>query len=387
MNSGLPSALIIGINHFVAKELAQRLVDKDIRVVGVGDYVSALNDLKNFEWASSLDEINGNFSYVFDFCGDKKDWEKIETEKFVLVSVNNKSRSLILDTEVENWSVDWRIIEATGVYGAGMGENDFLSKVIKQAVQNKNLELPSPKNTIRLLAIADLVEAILRSTFLSGTEREKFLVLGREIDFENLAKILMDKAKMTRFKVSEKEEVINQGDGERAKETERKLRWQASIEFDKGVEETLQYFFSKMDEENRMKKKIKSLPADSYAILAGKHLNGQEKEDKKNRMYDVAIEEDDYDQINPFIKKREPLEEVDQESEVIPKIIDFTVKPEKYDNEEKVKVEEKIEAKSEPEENEYIEDESDELFEVPKNDQKIEPKKVEEEKTIQADQV
>ena len=156
MNQGLPSALIIGIDHFVAKNLAQELVNKDIRVVGVGGYVPGLSDLTNFEWAGELGEVEGHFSYVFDFCGDKKDWEKVEAEKYVLVSVNDKSRSMLLNNEVESWSVDWRIVETEGVYGVGMGEDSFLSQTIRLAVQNKNLELPSPKKTIRLLAIAGL---------------------------------------------------------------------------------------------------------------------------------------------------------------------------------------------------------------------------------------
>lgn len=112
MNSGLPSALIIGIDHFVAKKLAQKLVEKDIRIVGVGEYVSALNDLKNFEWTNNLNEIDGSFNYVFDFCGDRKDWEQVEGEKFVLISINSNSRSLILNSDVDEWKKDWRIVEA-----------------------------------------------------------------------------------------------------------------------------------------------------------------------------------------------------------------------------------------------------------------------------------
>ncbi len=383
MNQGLPSALIIGIDHFVAKNLAQELVNKDIRVVGVGGYVPGLSDLTNFEWAGELGEVEGHFSYVFDFCGDKKDWEKVEAEKYVLVSVNDKSRSMLLNNEVESWSVDWRIVETEGVYGVGMGEDSFLSQTIRLAVQNKNLELPSPKKTIRLLAIADLTEAILRATFLSGTEREKFLVLGKEINFEELAKILMDKAKMTRFKVIEIEKVIDQGDSVEAQKCEKKLRWEAKIKFEEGVEEALQYFFSKMDEENRLKKKMKASSADKYAILAGK-----QKEEKKNKMYDVAIEEENFDQINPFIKKNNTLyEEVEDElvtpteeekEEIyIPKLIDYSThltKKEEKIEESEVKTVEVEKEKKEAEDNDYIEEESEDFFEIPKINSEAKPK-------------
>ena len=383
MNSGLPSALIIGIDHFVAKSLAQELINKDIRVVGVGGYVPSLNDLTNFEWTGDLGEVEGNFSYVFDFCGDKKDWEKVEAEKYVLLSVNDKSRSLLLNVEVEGWSGDWRIVETEGVYGVGMGEYGFLSQVIRLAVQNKNLELPSPKKTIRLLAVADLTEAILRATFLSGTEREKFLVLGKEISFEDLAKILMDKAKMTRFKVLETEKEVDQGDSIEAQKCEKKLRWEARTKFEEGVEETLQYFFSKMDEENRLKKKIKVSSTDSHATLADKH-----KEEKKNRMYDVAIEEDNYDQINPFIKNNSkvyseiedelmtPIEE-EKEEIYIPKLIDYSGQlTKKEEKTEKIEIKETEEQKDkkEAEDNDYIEEESEDFFEIPKINLEVKPK-------------
>ena len=367
MNQGLPSALIIGIDHFVAKNLAQELVNKDIRVVGVGNYVASLNEMTNFEWASELDEVEGHFSYVFDFNGDKKDWEKIDADKFVLLSVNDKSRPLLLRIEVENWFREWRIVEAKDVYGAGMNEDDFLSQVIRLAVQNKNLELPSPKKTIRLLAVADLTEAILRSTFLSGTEREKFLVLGKEISFEDLAKVLMDKAKMTRFKVLEREGEIDQGNNIEAEESEKKLRWVAKTKFEDGVEETLQYFFSKMDEENRHPTKTR----------LSSHLDGQEKrEEKKNRMFDVAIEEENFDQINPFINKNNEIYE--EEEELImpieeelkdvykPKLIDYTSLLTKKEEKEKSKIVQIQKNKEETEENEYIEEESEDFLDIPK---------------------
>ncbi len=254
MSQGLPTALILGIDHFVAKKLAEALVEKDIQVVGVGEMVSVLMDLKNFVWAMDLTEVEGKFNYVFDFVGDKNDWQKIDGEKFVLIAVDDESRRNYLTREASVLDKDWRIVEANGVYGEKMGDDNFLAKVIRQAVMNKNLELSSPEEEIRLLSIDDMVEAVLRSCFLSGTNREYFLVLGKKITFENLAKILMDKAKMTRFKVMEKKLDINLGDERLAELTEKQLRWRADVDFSDGIEETLQYFFSKIDEENRQQK-------------------------------------------------------------------------------------------------------------------------------------
>ena len=203
MGVGLPSALIIGIDHFVAKKLAKELVNKDIQVTGVGQLTLGFEEVKNFEWKENIEEVTGEFNYVFDFEGDKQIWQRLTADKFTLISVNNEVRSNYLAREVTGWEADWRVVDAKEVYGEGMEENSLLGKTLMRAVLNKNLELPSPETKIRLLAVNDLVEAILRACFLSGTEREYFLVLGKEIRVEEMAKILMDKAKMTRFKVME----------------------------------------------------------------------------------------------------------------------------------------------------------------------------------------
>lgn len=327
---GLPTALILGIDHFVAKKLAEKLVDKDIKVIGVGEMISELTDLKNFDWVMNLDEVEGEFNYIFDFVGDKNDWGKIKGEKFTLISVDNDTRKSYLSREATGLETDWRIVEAKGVYGERMDENVFLTKVIRQAVANKNLELPEPKKTIKLLAIDDLVEAILRACFLSGTNREYFLVLGREIAFEKLAKVLMDKAKMTRFKVMEIEKEIDNGNQKLAEVTEKQLRWEAEIDFEDGIEETLQYFFSLVDEENR--RKVKETPKkNEIKILENKHVkifdvvvDNEEKitekieKEPKMVIYDetktIKEEEDDFD-LPSLIKNEETEDWIEEESE------------------------------------------------------------------------
>lgn len=261
MNSELPFALIIGIEHFAAKKLAEEVSSKDINVVGVGDYVSGLNEIKNFSYVSSLEEVEGYFNYVFDFNGEIEAWNQkvIESEKISLICINNKIKAENLNKELKKTNLNWRIIEAYGVYGPGMDDDEdnketgFLVTALKQAVKNKNLTLPLANVKLRLLCVIDLVEAILRSSFLSGTEGEKFVLAGNEINSEKIASVLINEAKMTRFKVMQKDISQEEFDEEKILETQKKLRWQAKIDFDEGVKETLQYFFTKIDEEGRKK--------------------------------------------------------------------------------------------------------------------------------------
>ncbi|MCW1949000.1 MAG: DUF4012 domain-containing protein [Candidatus Shapirobacteria bacterium] len=358
MSQGLPTALILGIDHFVAKKLAEELVNKDIRVVGVGEMVTGLMELDNFSWAMDLDEVEGEFNYVFDFVGNKDDWQKIKGEKIALISVDDESRKSYLSREAAVLDKDWRIIEAKGVYGERMGESGFLAKVIRQAVMNKNLELPNPDDEIRLLAITDLVEAILRACFLSGTNREYFLVLGKRITFEDLAKILMDKAKMTRFKVMEKEVEIDMGNEKLAEVTEKQLRWRAEVEFVDGVEETLQYFFSKIDEENRQKKnkepEIKKKPVIEKENRKAFEVMVDEGEEIKieHENYEKTLGEPD---VSNMVVYGEDNDLVEEEAEFeLPSLM-------------KPKEEDKKEEQEERENEDWLEEESEEFEEPVKN--------------------
>ena len=159
-------------------------MNKDIQVTGVGQLTLGFEEVKNFEWKENIEEVTGEFNYVFDFEGDKQIWQRLTADKFTLISVNNEVRSNYLAREVTGWEADWRVVDAKEVYGEGMEENSLLGKTLMRAVLNKNLELPSPETKIRLLAVNDLVEAILRACFLSGTEREYFGA-GKEIGLRN----------------------------------------------------------------------------------------------------------------------------------------------------------------------------------------------------------
>ena len=360
MSQGLPTALILGIDHFVAKKLAEALVDKDIKVVGVGEMVAGLDDLKNFDWVMELDEVNEEFNYVFDFVGKKDDWKKIRGKKITLIAVDDDSRRNYLSREAVVLDNDWRIVEAREVYGERMDEDSFLAKIIKQAVSNQNLELPEPNKVIRLLSVTDLVEAILRASFLSGTSREYFLVLGTEITSEDLAKVLMDKAKMTRFKVIETDKEIDQGNEKLAETSEKQLRWKAELSFVDEIDGTLQYFFSLKDEENRKGRKI---------VI--KKDEEKEKTIEHKRIYDVLVDE--------LVEEEKEV----KEKEV--KIIDYNDKEE----DEEIGVEESFELpslmevdkkKDKEDESVLIEDDEENGEEKISNDQFLISKKNEEKK-------
>ncbi|MDD2225447.1 MAG: DUF4012 domain-containing protein, partial [Candidatus Shapirobacteria bacterium] len=349
MNPALPFALIIGIDQFSAKKLAEELSNKDINVVGVGDYVAGLSDIKNFELLMDLSEVSGKFNYVFDFLGDKNLWktDQFKGEKITLVCVNDREKAEFLKDDLDDLNLNWRMVEAEGVYGPGMDEDNFLAEAIKLAVVNKNLVLPNLKSRFRILAIEDLVEAILRASFLSGTEKEKFLILGKETNSEEVAKVLIDEAKMTRYKVMQEEIEIEKIDEERLKESVRKLRWEPKSDFKDGITETLQYFFSRADEESR-KKKPAVLKEEKKQELEPEPI----KKEVNKRKMEVVVEEPSFapaelqnggevEEIESFYKQKKMGLEVEK---IKPEAVKEKVVEEFDDNyEDKILVSEKIE--------------------------------------------
>lgn len=341
MDQGLPTALIIGIENFVAVKLAKELVNKDIKVTGVGDFVAELGLGNNFNWVAEIEEVDGHFDYIFDFSGDLavyKD-EKISGKKISLITIDDFDLTNKLKKELVGVDLNWRIVESFGVYGVGMDRTNFLAEILEAAVRNKNLEVPLPEQKIKLLEVSDLVEAILRASFLSNTEKKTFLILGKMVAVEDIARVLIDKAKMTKMKVFQKEMNVFEDKSNEVIISEKSLRWSPQIDFEKGIDETLQYFFSTIDEENRNQaKKTK------YKTVVENKINKQPK-------IEVLVEEENEEDIP------------------IAKLFDLPKKPVVSDNREilssmKIFEEENFETNNEIEDDQ-IED-GDDYWEIPK---------------------
>src|SRR4030066_524960 len=92
MDRGLPTAVIIGIGKFGARKLADELLKKDIRVVGVGEEGVGLEGEKGWELRTEMPKDWGEFDYIFDL-ENRIDWgkEKIEDgQRIALLMVNER---------------------------------------------------------------------------------------------------------------------------------------------------------------------------------------------------------------------------------------------------------------------------------------------------------
>ncbi|MFA4827280.1 MAG: DUF4012 domain-containing protein [Candidatus Shapirobacteria bacterium] len=339
MSNGLPVAIIWGIDNFVAKRLVEKLAEKDIKVIGVGESSINLDENGKFEYRSGIEEIPERAAYVFDFLGEEKVWEKaiVDKAKLAVVRIGGSIEENVY-RRLGKLDFNWRVIRGMEVYGPGMEEEGFLARAIRLAAENKELELPARENTLRILAVDDLVEAVMRACFLSGTEKESFLVAGEKITSEEIARVLIDKAKMTRNKVIQKEvegglwQVQDSEKDDEVEKTWKKLRWKPEVEFKTGIVETLQYFLNKIDRESRVRVKNKKSEGKTLSLGYARDKLAQDlKQERKG--WEVTIEEDE--PILPFsfvqgklaqdleIEKEEVDEIVEEETESVGEPIDF----------------------------------------------------------------
>jgi len=302
MSSNLPLAIILGSDNFVAKLLAKKLTEKDLKVVMVDDPSASSFDKLRTSSGQVLElekKIEGEVNYVFDFGENSDLWTKWEEAKLTIVGVNKEVERSEVRRLLGESKINYRVVELRNIYGEGMEEGWFLGEWLRQAVENRNLKLPQRKTEVRLLDEEDGVEAILRASFFSGTAGENFEIWGEGYLVEELASLLINKAKMTRTKVMETDEVIERVDNNKVEREWDKLRWKPEVKFGKGVEKVLRYFFGKIDEEKRGGGRVQKNSKPEFQInppltppltRRGKEID---KKEARPRVVEMVVEEEE----------------------------------------------------------------------------------------------
>jgi len=327
MSSGMPIAVVNGIGKFGAKKLAELLTKNDIRVIGVE------------EGLGQIEEIEEKIDYVFDFCNEEEAWELavVNKSKLTLVGVN---KTWQINQKLMDLEVNWRIVNGHGVFGPGMdNENEanvevrYLIEAIGLAVRNKNLILPNRGALLRLMTETDLTEAILRASFLSGTERGVYDVWGKSINSEDLAKMLIDEAKMTRYKVVEGGKVENVPEEAEVENVWKKLRWVPQTELGEAMKETLQNAFSRADEEGR-KPKSKTVKNYQLTVVSEEQIKPKIKPEKR---FEVEIEKENSDQLLVNSDQQKKVEKKELEKLIEEEYKDVSSEPEIEEVEHEIK--------------------------------------------------
>ena len=293
MEALISAAVIFGSDNYVAVKLALKLKEQGIKII-----------------EGELEEMPKNAAYVFDFEGREEEWSKLEANQKLVVVGESLERASGWKNNLRATKLNWRMVVGENVYGEGMSEEGFLGQAFLTAAKNKNLVLPSIEEVYRVLAVDDLVEAILRSCFFSGTVGKIFFIGGREVNSKMVAEVLIDEAKMTRTKViqSPQGEKTTRHEEEKEKEkliqeSQALLRWQAEITFKEGAKKAVQYFVAKVDADNRKK-----------TVVKNNDFKPQKEEEKREKRYEVEIEEEEEIEIEIEPETIEVKEEIVFES-------------------------------------------------------------------------
>ena len=311
MEALISAAIIFGIDNYVAVKLVQKLKEQGIKIVD-----------------GEIEEIPKNAAYIFDFEGREGEWDKLESNQKLVLVTEDEDKAEEWKNKLRGKSLNWRIVRGENVYGEGMNEDGFLGQAFLLAAKNKNLVLPSLSEVFRVLAVDDLVEAILRSCFFSGTTGKIFYIGGRETNSKIVAEVLLDEAKMTRTRViqsSPKKELSPQTEIEKEKlirESQQLLRWQPEIAFKLGAKETIRYFVAKVDADNRKK-----------AVVKNNDFRPKIEEEKRERRFEVEIEEDQAimsTEVDTSLVKEEEIEvEIEEDQAIMSTEVDTSLVKEK----------------------------------------------------------
>lgn len=307
MRDGLPMALVNGLGLLGTSGLVEKLSENEMKVVAVGEFESRLTAMPSVVVKGEIPPDLKGVDYVFDFVGDPRLWEKLvgSETRLMVIGVNGED---VADLRELGNSVNWRVLRAHGVVGRGTNlsvvnqEVGFLVRAMELAVKNQNLVLPARKSKIRLLGEPSFVDVMMRGMFLSNTQNNIFDVWGEVVEVEDLAKWLIDEAKMTRSKVLESEEQQPLPEGEVVEVEWSRLRWKPWSDVGVTVASALQYFFAKADEESRRPKTI----SESKQIKFEEKVNIPRRFEVVVESAVVEHERDEEITIEPEVIKVEP---------------------------------------------------------------------------------
>jgi len=256
MKDGLPVILVSG-NNFVAKRLVELFLKDEVFVAVLGESKDWIGyPEKKFLVKNRLEKIDFRADYVFDFEANEGVWTRAEVDESRLVVIEKDNMADEVMEKLAKKSVDWRILCGYNVYGPGMDmDENWVARVMKSAVMNKNLEIPKENGSLRCIFVDDFVELAKKCCFVPGLSGERVIVFGKKIGIDVICRTLVNKAKMTKKgAVVKNMEEVKISDNKVEIEWE-KISWDGGGGFEVGVSQTLQYFFSEIDLISRGKKK------------------------------------------------------------------------------------------------------------------------------------
>ncbi len=320
MKNGVPVVVIWGDN-FVSRRLLINMAGESVAIVtNINTEIEDIKD-KNVVFVDQLTDVEINIDYIFDFGGDENIWKLAEEAEARLVVVEIDEGGDGNLAKLTDMSVDWRLVSGYGVYGPGMGiEQNWVARLLKSAVFNRDLELPQDNGFLRSIEVDDFVEVLKKACFVPGVSHERLFVLGKKTSVDEICLTMVNKAKMTKKGVMVTGENSMEVDETVVREYWDKIAWDGGGDFGKKIDETLKYFFEQMDSVARTKKSSKK-PGIEKTLKGRKRIMEVEVDEG---IQDIGFKIKDLSIATETTKQQEAEGSKTEEKEVVEKVEDDT---------------------------------------------------------------
>ncbi len=218
--------------------------DKPKAIVVGPDYITKpIASLFRHQGLSVQTRLTGQPSETVDYIVDaegNKDLINLSAEtgaKYLRLIIGNQPI-----TRPEN--INWRIIKTDFLVGPGIPENTFLGKLIRSAIKNRKLIVPSPKTKIYPLHINDLAEACWQALVIPNTSDKKYLVLGDSVSSQRLSSYLENLGQTTKG-IEVGENLINDYNWDQIENSCQNLNWQPTLSWQEAIKKAFQDLWGK----------------------------------------------------------------------------------------------------------------------------------------------
>jgi hypothetical protein len=251
VSSNLPQAVVFGADTFIGKSFLYELIKSQLGVLAVvKDESENFPDevlVVNFDdWSKT----EAKADYVIDF------WQVDEAVK---LSVKQGAKLLtVVDIEKKSKRIDsgfrpgsWRLIKTGFVYGPNdsLESSTFLNRIFIQAVLNNSIDIPfSEEGRVFPIYIDDLCQALAKSLFVSGIEKDELFIFGKSLGLAKLLKLVESQAQ------NDKEVKVDAGlvlpkidSHQQIQESWQSLDWSPETSIEEGIVKTIQFLFQKKE--------------------------------------------------------------------------------------------------------------------------------------------
>jgi len=253
VSSNLPQAVVFGADTFIGKNFVNKLIENQLAVLAVVKEESGQNYpdgvlVVGFDDWSKLEK---KADYVIDF------WQVDEAVK---LAVEQGARLLtVVDIEKKSRKIDsgsrpggWRLIKTGFVYGPDDSSEPptFLNRIFIQAVLNKSISIPfSEEGRVFPIYIDDLCQALAKSLFVSGIEKDELFIFGKSLGLAKLLKLIEGQAQNNKEIKVDAGLVLPEIDShQQIQESWQCLDWSPETSIEEGVVKTVQFLFQKKED-------------------------------------------------------------------------------------------------------------------------------------------